>query len=60
MRLGRRGTFRLDRARILDKMHNTKLHEIAFWKIMIQTLRNKNSERHEYYTKQLDGLVKLN
>lgn len=60
MNLGRRSKMRLSRAKILDKMHNTKLHEITFWKLMIQTLKNKNSERHIYYTKQLEDLVKLN
>ncbi len=60
MRLGRRSKFRLDRARILDKMYNTKLHEIAFWKIMILTFKNKNSEQYKYYTEQLEDLVRLN
>jgi len=60
MYLGIRSQFRLDRAIMLDKFHNTKLHEIAFWKIKILLCKNKNTERCKYYTEQLEGLVKLN
>lgn len=57
---GRRSKQRLMRAKILDRMHNTKLHEITFWKIMAQTCKFKNGERHKYYSEQLENLVKLN
>jgi hypothetical protein len=60
MNLGRRSKMRLGRARILDKMNNTKLYEITFWKLMVQTCKNKNGERCKYYTEQLNDLVKLN
>lgn len=60
MYLGRRSKMRLSRARILDKMHNTKLYEITFWKLMVQTCKFKNGERYKYYTEQLEALVQLN